>query len=582
MYILGISCFYHDSAVCLLKDGVPIAAADEQSFTRKKHDSSFPTNATKWALDFAGISIDKIEAVAFYDKPLVKFERILKSHVSNFPFSFQQFVKGMPSWFNSKLRLKRVLKNELNYTGPICYSEHHMSHAASSFYASGWDEAAILTVDGVGEWATTTWGIGTGSKITLQNEIRFPHSVGLLYSAFTHYLGFKVNSAEYKVMGLAPYGEPKYVKNIKQLITIKDDGSFRLNMNHFAFDYGLKMYKPSFEKIMGAPTRPMSDDNLEQFHKDVARSLQEVVNEIMVKLATTIVKETGQTKLCLAGGVALNCVANGHILRDSPVEEIFIQPAAGDNGGAMGAALWLWHQVLDKPRDWKITSSYLGPEYSENHIQDTLNKYGAVYHRMDRENLLKKTAELLDQSMVVGWHQGRLEWGPRALGHRSILGDARHPEMREIINAKIKMREGFRPFAPSVLEEDCQQYFELDCPSPYMLLVAPVQKHIVESDNPLPAITHVDGSARVQTINPTQDKMYYDLIKTFKAQTGCSVLINTSMNVRGEPIVNTPEDTYRCFMRTHMDALVIGPFVLYKDEQPSLDLQDAKDEFGLD
>jgi carbamoyltransferase len=578
MYILGISCFYHDAAICLLKDGVPIAAADEQAFSRKKHDSAFPKLATEWALKFAGISIDDIEAVAFYDKPLVKFERILKSHVANFPQSISQFVKGMPSWFNTKLRFKKVLKKEIGYTGPVCYSEHHMSHAASAFFASGWDEAAILTVDGVGEWSTTTWGVGKDKHIDLRNEIRFPHSVGLLYSAFTYFLGFKVNSAEYKVMGLAPYGEPKYVDRIKQLITIKDDGTFRLNMKHFAFDYGLRMYKPSFEKIMGAPTRKMEDGNLEQYHKDVARSLQEVVNEIMVKLATNIVEQTGLTKLCLAGGVALNCVANGHILRDSPVEEIFIQPAAGDNGGAMGAALWLWHQVLENKREWKLTTPYLGPEYPPEEMQKVLNRYGAVYHRKERIVLLREGVRLLNNAQVVGLHQGRMEWGPRALGHRSILGDPRHPEMREIINAKIKMREGFRPFAPTVLEEDCTDYFDLTCPSPYMLLVAPVRTDI----SPLPSITHVDGSARVQTIRKDQDAFYYDLLHTMRSTTGCSVLINTSMNVRGEPIVNTPEDTYRCFMRTHMDALIMGPFILYKNEQPKLSIKDAKDEFGLD
>ena len=578
MYILGISCFYHDAAVCLLKDGVPIAAADEQSFSRKKHDSSFPTLSTNWAMNFAGITIDDIEAIAFYDKPLVKFERILKSHVANFPQSISQFVKGMPSWFNTKLRLKKVLKKELGYTGPVCFSEHHMSHAASTYFASGWDEAAILTVDGVGEWATTTWGVGKGNKIELKNEIRFPHSVGLLYSAFTYFLGFKVNSAEYKVMGLAPYGEPKYVDRIKQLITIKDDGTFRLNMKHFSFDYGLRMYGPSFEKVMGAPTRKMEDGNLEQYHKDVARSLQEVVNEIMVKLATNIVETTGLTKLCMAGGVALNCVANGHILRESPVEEIFIQPAAGDNGGAMGAALWLWHQVLNKKREWELTTPYLGPEYSVDEMRRVLDRYGAVYHQKEREDIMSEAVRLLADAQVVGLHQGRMEWGPRALGHRSILGDPRHPEMREIINAKIKMREGFRPFAPTVLEEDCQKYFQLDCPSPYMLLVAPVREDI----NPLPSITHVDGSARVQTIRKDPDPFYYDFIQTMKTTTGCSVLINTSMNVRGEPIVNTPDDTYRCFMRTHMDALIMGPFLLYKSEQPELDLKSAKDEFGLD
>ena len=366
--------------------------------------------------------------------------------------------------------------------------------------------------DFLGDWAR--------HPIELKNEIRFPHSLGLLYSAFTYYLGFKVNLGEYKVMGLAPYGQPKYVDRIKRLIHILPDGSFRLNMDHFCFDYGMKMYKQSFEDVMGAPTRPLDHPELSQFYKDVARSLQEIVNEIMCALATRVVKESGCDRLCMAGGVALNCVANGQIIRNTPVKEIFVQPAAGDGGGAMGAALWLWHQVLENPRRWKLTTSYFGPEYSESRIQQDLNKYGAVYHRNNREDLLEATTDLIDQSMVVGWYQGRQEWGPRALGHRSILGDARHPEMREIINTKIKMREGFRPFAPSVLEEDCQQYFDLDCPSPFMLLVAPVQERIRKSKNPLHAITHVDGSARVQTINPEQDSLYYDLIKTFKRKQG--------------------------------------------------------------
>ena len=582
MYILGLSCFYHDSAICLLKDGVPVAAVDEQSFTRKKHDSSFPVNAIKWALRREGIEFSAIEAVAFYDKPLVKFERILKSHVAHFPRSFAQFVKGMPSWFNTKLRLDKVLSKEFGYTGPICYGEHHRSHAASSFYASGWDKASILTVDGVGEWSTTTWGIGEETKINMLQEIRFPHSLGLLYSAFTYYLGFKVNSGEYKVMGLAPYGEPIYVDRIKELIDIQDDGSFRLNMKHFCFDYGMKMYLPSFEQVMGEKTRPLDTGEVTQFHKDVARSLQEIVNDIMCKLATNIVEQTGETKLCLAGGVALNCVANGHILRNTPVTELFIQPAAGDNGGAMGAALWLWHEVLGKERKWKLTSPYLGPEYTDESIEETLKNYNARYTKLEQDELLHHTTEMLTEAMVVGWYQGRQEWGPRALGHRSILGDPRHPEMREIINMKIKMREGFRPFAPSVIEEDCSNYFDLSQQSPYMLLVAPVHEHIQKGDTPLPSITHVDGSARVQTINQEQDELYYKLLHAFKQKTNCSVLINTSMNVRGEPIVNTPEDAYRCFMRTEMDGLVMGSFLLHKKDQPELSLKSAKEEFGVD
>lgn len=578
MYVLGLSCFYHDSAVCLLRDGVPIAAASEQAFTRKKHDEAFPKHAIRWALNEAGIEMHDVDLVAFYEKPLVKFERILKSHLASFPKSFAQFARGIPSWFSTKLRLDKILSREFEYKGAIVYGHHHLSHAASAFYASGWDEATVLTVDGVGEWSTASWGVGRGQSVELMGEIRFPHSLGLLYSAFTAYLGFKVNSAEYKVMGLAPYGEPKYVDNIKSMFALKEDGSFRLDMRCFDFDHGLRMYNERFEEVMGRPSRPMESGPLEQFHKDVARSIQEVVNEAMVKLATSAVEATGIPRLCMAGGVALNCVANGHILREAPIEDLFVQPAAGDAGGAMGVALWAWHHLLDKPREWRMETSYLGPGYTDDEIQTALDGFGAVYVRMDRDDLLNRTAELIDQANVVGWYQGRLEWGPRALGHRSILGDARHPEMRDIINRKIKFREGFRPFAPSVLEESAGQYFQLDRPSPYMLLVAPVNPE----GTPLPAITHVDGSARIQTINRKQDALYYDLISAFRDRTGCSVVINTSMNVRGEPIVNTPVDAYQCFMRTHMDALVCGSFVLLKNEQPSIELASAEEAFGLD
>lgn len=579
MYILGMSCFYHDASICLLKDGVPIAACNEQSFTRKKHDSSFPVNAIRWALSFAGITMADIELVAFYDKPLLKFERILKSHLATFPKSFPQFVKGMPSWFATKLRLDKQLSRELDYSGPIMYGRHHLSHAASAFYASGWSEAAVLTVDGVGEWSTASWGVGQDTRLDLKGEIRFPHSLGLLYSAFTYYLGFKVNSAEYKVMGLAPYGEPTQIDRIKKLIHIKDDGTFRLDMEHFTFDHGLKMFNSRFEDVMGQPARPYESGELTQFHKDVARSLQEVVNEVMVKLANRVVEETGIPRLCMAGGVALNCVANGHILRESSVEEIYVQPNAGDGGGAMGAAMWAWHHVLGKPRIGRLNNVYLGPGYSTDQIQKTLDEFGAVYTRPDKSALLKQVATLIDQAMVVGWYQGRMEWGPRALGHRSILGDARNPEMRDIINRKIKFREGFRPFAPSVLEEHISKYFEIDRPSPYMLLVAPVRE---DTPQKLPSITHVDNSARIQSINRSQDELYYDLIESFRQLTDCSVIINTSMNVRGEPIVNTPEDCYRCFMRTNMDAIAMGPFLLHKEQQPELSQQSAADHFGLD
>jgi len=578
MYVLGLSCFYHDAAACLLRDGVPVAAAGEEAFTRKKHDSAFPIHAIRYVLAEAGIDARALSLVAFYDKPLVKFERLLVSHMATFPRSFSQFVRGMPSWLSTKLRLDSQLEERLGYKGPIVYGQHHLSHAASAFYASGWSEASVLTVDGVGEWSTASWGIGRGQRIELLGEIRYPHSIGLLYSAFTHYLGFKVNSAEYKVMGLAPYGEPAYVDRIRQLIQIAPDGTFRLDMRHFDFTHGLRMYNERFEEVMGEPTRPLEAGELTQFHKDVARSLQEVVNESMVRLATKVVRETGLPRLCLAGGVALNCVANGEVLRHAPVEDLFIQPAAGDAGGAMGVALWAWHDLLDKPRAWRLEDAYLGPGYDESQMQAALDGLGAVYRRLDRQPLLDAVAELIDHAAVVGWYQGRLEWGPRALGHRSILGDARHPEMREIINRKIKMREGFRPFAPTVLEEHCSRYFELDRPSPYMLLVAQVRPE----HRDLPAITHVDGSARIQTISRAQEPLYYDLIDTFRRRTGCPVIINTSMNVRGEPIVNTPEEAYHCFMRTDMDALVVGPFLLRKPDQPALTLRSAAEQFGLD
>ena len=578
MRILGLSCFYHDAAACLLVDGVPIAAVSQQAFSRKKHDSDFPVAAIRYCLKQAGIDATQIDAVAFYDKPLMKFDRLLRYQLSGFPGTFRTFVDTMPRWMATRLRLPKLMKDEFGYSGPVLYSEHHLSHAASAYYTSGFQESAVLTVDGVGEWATTSWGRGEGNQLDLLGEIRFPHSLGMLYSAFTYYCGFKVNSAEYKLMGLAPYGQPTHVDRIKEIIDIKDDGSFRLKLEFFDYELGKAMFNKNFEDHMGRPRRPLEAKDMDDHYMNVARSIQEVTNEVMIKLATSSMEKAGSRNLCMAGGVALNCVANGHILRETPVEDLYVQPAAGDAGGAMGAAYVVWNQLLDKPQGPRLPTPYLGPGYDEQQIRETLDRYGAVYRRMDRQELLDAVAELIDTAHVVGFYNDRLEWGPRALGHRSILGDARHPEMRSIINMRIKFREGFRPFAPSVLEEHISDWFEIDRPSPYMLLVAQVK----EEHQNLHAITHVDGSARIQSINRDQDAMYYDLIKTFYERTGCPVIINTSMNVRGEPIVTTPEDAYLCFMRTHMDAMACPPFLLMKEDQPKLDLKSAADEFGLD
>ncbi len=579
MRILGLSCFYHDAAACLIEDGRIVAAASEEAFSRKKHDSGFPNLAIRYVCGEAGLKPGQgIDAVVFYDKPFKKFDRSIRSHVDRFPAGLGAFVRRLPQVINKELRIGKVLKDELDYGGPLLFSEHHLSHAASAFFCSGWEEASVLTVDGVGEWATSSWGAGRGNSLVLSGETRFPHSLGLLYSAVTLYLGFKVNSAEYKVMGLAPYGEPTHVDAIRKMIHVRDDGSFRLDMRYFDFDAGERMFTPAFETVMGQPARPLEHGELSQFHKDVARSLQVVVDDTMVKLATHVVKQTGLPKLCMAGGVALNCVANGEILRRAPVEDVFVQPSAGDAGGAMGAALWAWNGLLKKPRLPRLPSVYLGPGYSDDEVQRVLDAEGAKYLRMDRESLLERTVALLTTGKVVGWFHGRMEWGPRALGHRSILGDPRDPQMRDTINRKIKMREGFRPFAPAVLEEKVNDWFQLDRPSPYMLLVA----QVAPDKQALPATTHVDGSARIQTISHAQDPLYYDLIAKFGEATGVPVVINTSMNVRGEPMVCSPEDGWRCFMRTEMDVLVIGSFVLLKEEQPAVDLKSAAEEFGLD
>jgi len=576
--ILGISCFYHDSAACLIQDGHVVAAASEERFTRKKHDEGFPHKAVEYCLKAGRIEAKDLDYVGFYDKPVLKFERLISTYVSTFPRGFFSYSKAMPVWLKEKLWIPSMIRKELNYKGKILFTEHHMSHAASAFLVSPFKEAAILTVDGVGEWATASYGVGKDRQIDLFREIRFPHSLGLLYSAFTYYLGFKVNSAEYKVMGLAPYGEPKYVDQVKQLIDIKDDGSFVMDMSYFSYHYGLRMVNGKFSKLFGGPPRE-GESKLDQRHKDIAASVQKVTEEVMLKMASYLHRETGLENLCLAGGVALNCVANGRVLREGPFKDIFIQPAAGDAGGALGVAAYIYHSVLDNPRIESMEHAYLGPEYSEAEIQTMLKDYAAPAKRLERDDLVREVAELIDGQTVIGWFQGRMEFGPRALGGRSIIADARNPKNKDVVNLKIKFRESFRPFAPTVLEERISEYFEIDRPSPYMLLVAPVR----EGKRVIPSVTHVDHSARIQSINRSQNSLYYDLIKEFDRRTGVPVIINTSFNVRGEPIVCTPEDAYRCFMRTHMDYLVLGPYLLDKKNQPAFrEDKDWREEFQLD
>ena len=578
MNILGISAFYHDSAACLIQDGRIVAAASEERFTRKKHDHDFPINAVMYCLKEGGITVADLDYVGFYDKPLIKFERILYTYLATFPKSFPSFMKAIPLWLTEKLWTPTQIRKPLQYKGPILYAEHHESHAASSFLVSPFEEAAILTVDGVGEWATSTMGVGRGNKIEILNEIRFPHSLGLLYSAFTYYLGFKVNSAEYKVMGLAPYGEPKYMREMEKLISVADDGSFKMNMEYFAYDYGLTMTNKKFDALFGAPPRP-PESKMTQREMDLAATVQRVTEDVVNKMCHTLHKQTGLDAICLAGGVALNCVSNGKIIRNTPFKKIFVQPAAGDAGGAVGVAALIWHSILDNPRQGPLRDSYLGPGYSREDIRKYLDDNGVVYHDLAYDDLLDRTCQLIEEQNVVGWFQGRMEFGPRALGNRSILADARNPANKDVVNLKIKFRESFRPFAPSVLEERVSDWFELDQPSPYMLLVAPVR----ESKRTIPSVTHIDGSARVQTVNRDQNAMYYDLLKRFEARTGCPLLINTSFNVRGEPIVMTPHDAYMCFMRTNMDYLVLDRFVLDKREmKPLQDDVDWRNLFELD
>jgi len=605
VYILGISAFYHDSAACLLRDGDIVAAAQEERFTRKKGDASFPTHAVEYCLGAGGITAADLTYVGFYDKPLLKFERILETYLSVAPRGFQSFLKAGPLWIKDKLYMDRQLRAALGYDGEILYTEHHESHAASAFYPSPFEEAAILTMDGVGEWATASLSVGRGNTIELIKEIHWPDSLGLLYSAFTYYTGFKVNSGEYKIMGLAPYGEPKYVDVIyRELMDVREDGSFTLNQKYFNYLTGLTMTNGAFDKLFGGPPR-VPETKLTQREMDLARSIQVVCEDIMLRMVRTAHRETGMDNLCLAGGVALNCVGNGRILREGPFRRLWIQPAAGDAGGALGVAQLIWHRYCRKPRTVTpdkdgMKGAYLGPAFSTEDIEEYLRSQGASYERLPQGELLRRVAELLAAEKVVGWFDGRMEFGPRALGARSILGDPRSPRMQAQMNLKIKFREGFRPFAPSVLRERVSDYFEMECESPYMLLVAPVkqarqipmtaeqrklwgidQLNVVRSD--IPAVTHIDYSARVQTVERETNPNYYDLIKEFERLTGCAVLVNTSFNVRGEPIVCTPADAYRCFMRTHIDYLVLGPLLLDKAAQPEWkETTEWQKEFQLD
>lgn len=606
MNILGISAFYHDSAACLVRDGELIAAAQEERFTRKRHDADFPKCAVEYCLQEAGIKASDLDYVGFYDKPFIKFERILETYLSIAPSGMKQFLSAIPIWLKDKLWTRDNIRKHLDYSGPVLFSEHHESHAASAFYPSPFEEAAVLTMDGVGEWATTSIGVGKGNQLDLLEELSFPHSLGLLYSAFTYYLGFKVNSGEYKVMGLAPYGKPKYVNLIREnLIDLKEDGSFRMDMKYFNFLGGMTMTNSKFDDLMGGPVRK-SETKLAQREMDIAASLQVVTEEVMLKMSHHVHKLTGMKYLCLAGGVALNCVGNGKILKEKIFDDIWIQPAAGDAGGAAGVALCIWHKVLKNERKVvngkdSMKGSYLGPSYDSDTIKEYLDKNNFPYKQYDTdEELIKTTVGYLKEEKVAGWFQGRMEFGPRALGGRSIIGDPRSPKMQSIMNLKIKFRESFRPFAPSVQEEKVSDWFEMDSQSPYMLLVAPIrkdkrialteeQKKLFGIDllnvprSQLPSITHVDYSARVQTVGPDNNPRFYNLLKTFGLETDCPVLINTSFNVRGEPIVCTPEQAYLCFMRTEMDFLVLENLVLLKSEQTPLDEDtDWRSEFELD
>jgi carbamoyltransferase len=610
--ILGISAFYHDSAACLLVDGQIIAAAQEERFSRKKHDLGFPFNAIQYCLDEAGISGADIDHVVFYEKPFPKFERLLETYLAYAPKGFKSFLMAMPVWLTEKLFQKRNLikalethiDSNVDWHSKILFSEHHLSHAASAFYPSPFESAAVLTMDGVGEWPTTSLAIGNGNELEIIKEIHFPHSLGLLYSAFTYFTGFKVNSGEYKVMGLAPYGKPIYTQIIlDNLIDLKPDGSFHLNMEYFDYPAGLKMTNKKFANLFGGPAR-QSEADLTQREMDLAASIQEVTEEVVLRLCRSIAKETGQRNLCLAGGVALNCVANGKLLRDGSFDNIWIQPAAGDAGGALGAALAVHYLMLNKSRTVDVTGndmqgSYLGSGFSQSEIEQRLTDLGAVFETVDDEQLITETAQALASGKAVGWHQGRMEFGPRALGNRSILADPRNSDTQKTLNLKVKFRESFRPFAPSVLSEHVSQWFDINTDSPYMLLVADVaqskkQEMTAEQEalfgieklnvrrSDIPAVTHVDYSARIQTVHRETNPRYHALISKFNELTGCPVLVNTSFNVRGEPIVESPEDAFRCLMGTGLDLLAIGNSILYRSKQPAHLIEDYKDKYELD
>ena len=609
-YILGISAFYHDSAACILKNGEIIAAAQEERFTRIKHDPSYPYNAIEFVLNYTRLKLSEVDNIVFFEKPFLKFERLLETYVAFAPKGFISFSKAMPLWVKEKLFQKSFLFNKLrkhdsNYKSDknILFSDHHLSHAASAFYPSPFEEAAILTADGVGEWATTTIAIGKGNKLDIKKEIHFPHSIGLLYSAFTYYIGFKVNSGEYKLMGLAPYGKPIYESEIKKLIDIKDDGSFRLNQKYFNYATGLTMTNDRFDKLFGYKPRNPKNEKLTQFHMDLASSIQKITEEIMIKIARSIKKEYGVKNLCLAGGVALNCVANGKILREKIFDNIWIQPAAGDAGGSLGAALALWYKEKGNKRfintNDSMKSSYLGTEFTQEEIEKELSSLGATFETFNYEDLIQNTATFLSNEKVIGWFQGRMEFGPRALGSRSILGDPRSNKMQKNLNLKIKYRESFRPFAPSILREDLSEWFDINVDSPYMLLVANInynkkvemtqkQKKLFGIDklnikrSEIPAVTHVDYSARIQTVSKSRNVRYHDLISKFKKKTGCPIVVNTSFNVRGEPLVNTPTDAFNCFMGTELDYLVIGNCILDKSKQDPNLKKDYTKEFELD